>query len=60
MKLYGQAALSYARNGQKHESDIAIEKMKEIVSAVENGELELIKTLREISEITDDHDLFLV
>jgi len=58
MKLYGQAALSYTQSSQKYESDITIEKMKEIIPAVENGEVELIKVLCKISEITDDQDLF--
>ncbi|MEN6489713.1 MAG: hypothetical protein ABFD66_12695 [Smithella sp.] len=58
MKLYGEAALSYAHNNQKYKSDIAIQKMKEIFPVVENGEVELIKVLCEISEIIDDQDLF--
>lgn len=58
-KLYGEAALSYLRDGQNHESDIIIAKMKGIVPVVENGEVELIKILREISETADDQDLYL-
>lgn len=56
--FYGKTALSYTRNGLKHEADVAIGKMKAFISEVENGEVEFIRILNEIADITDNKDLY--
>jgi tetratricopeptide (TPR) repeat protein len=58
LSLYGMAAISFAKDNKSMEMNIMISKMKALAEEVENGENELIETIREIAEITNDNDLY--
>ncbi|MCX5720682.1 MAG: hypothetical protein NT179_01455 [Nitrospirae bacterium] len=55
---YGDAALAYARAGQKAASKRVLEIMKEIAPQIEKGIERLIRALRDIAEAEKDKDCF--
>jgi tetratricopeptide (TPR) repeat protein len=58
LSLYGNAAISFAKDNRNQEMNLMILKMKSLAIEVENSENELIETIREIAEITNDNDLY--
>ena len=54
---YGDAALAFTRTGQRMETKRIVDTMKTVVPQVEDGEVQLIKTLRNIAELETTKDV---
>ncbi|HEY2920619.1 MAG TPA: hypothetical protein VGL70_08520 [Candidatus Binatia bacterium] len=58
MARYADAAIAFTRASQKEPAEDAFKRMKALALQVDDGEVVLIKTLRELADIKHDRDLF--
>lgn len=58
LACYGDAALAYTRASKKAEANRVIEVMKQIAPTVEDGEEQLVRTMRSLAEAEDDKESF--
>lgn len=54
---HGDAAIAFVRAGRKEQVQEAIKKMKALVPQAQDGEIILINTLRQVSDIENDKDV---